>query len=357
MAKIGLSDKEKVTLLGIISHPTLNDRQLSESIGIKMSTVTAIKNRLKDQGYYMTVRVPRLQRLGAELLSVTYLHTNPALPEERKRKVGRRLFEGFDELFYIGAAPRIGFALSMHRNYSTARATFDSMLRLYSAEGQLVPDAQRHVLFPFDQTKVYNFFDYSRLLGKDFRITLPGDESVAPLPPRGTEGRGIEELSRIERKVLKGLIDNPDLLDSNIAKKIDVTRQSVTKMRKKFQEQDLFFTVRVPNLELLGFEILALVHTKYMPTSTLHERERHLSQIYSDLPILFKADCDREGIEIVATRNYREFERYHDVLVTHLRETGAIDRDPTVLLFTFDEFTSIKNHVYTPALSKVIEGA
>ena len=29
MAKMGLSDNEKMTLLGLVKYPTLNDRQLS----------------------------------------------------------------------------------------------------------------------------------------------------------------------------------------------------------------------------------------------------------------------------------------------------------------------------------------
>jgi hypothetical protein len=114
MAKPDLSDNEKRTLLGIVKFPTLNDRQLSETIAIKMSTVTAIKNRLKDMGYFMSVRVPKLQNLGAEMLSIAYAHTDPSVKEAVQLDVGRTLLEGFDELFYIGAGPRYRFSMSMY---------------------------------------------------------------------------------------------------------------------------------------------------------------------------------------------------------------------------------------------------
>ena len=42
-------------------------------------------------------------------------------------------------------------------------------------------------------------------------------------------------------------------------------------------------------------------------------------------------------------------------VAARLRERDYISKDPTVLLFTFDELVSIKNHVYTPALSRVTE--
>jgi DNA-binding MarR family transcriptional regulator len=355
MAKIGLSDNETRTLLGIVKYPTLNDRQLSERIGIKMSTVTAIKNRLKDLGYFMTVRVPKLQNMGAEILSLSYAHTNPALSEKGQVEVGHQLFEAFDELFYIGAGPRYRFSMSMHRNYSSACRVLDGVFDLYSQHNFLIPGEHQVVHMPFDQMKVYNFFDYSVLLERAFEEQLPARETDRHVHD-GEFGRvHTVKLSRIERKVLRGLVQNPDLLDSNISKRIDVTRQSVTKMRKRFQDLDLFFTLRIPNLEMLGFEIMALVHTTYRPNSTMRQRADPLKRIYDELPILFKAETDREGIELVATRDFREFEAYLNTKVTHLREQSAIDHNPTVLPFTYDDFLAIKNHVYGPGLTRIVE--
>jgi DNA-binding MarR family transcriptional regulator len=355
MAKMGISDNEKMTLVGLVKYPTLNDRQLSEQIGIKMSTVTAIKNRLKDQGYFITVRVPKLQLLGAELLSVCYAHTNPSFPEERALEIGRKLFEGFEELFYIGAGPRYRFCMAMHSNYSRANLTFNEMFRLYSEYDFMVPEKPKVVLFPFGQSKILNFFDYSSVLERAFGISLPDRPVEESLGKKELVPSSRVEMSRIELKVLRGLIDNPDLLDSNIAKRIDVTRQSVTKMRKKFQDNDMFFTIRIPNLGLLGFEILAFIHTEYLPNNTMKERSKLFTDIYSETPVIMKIEGDLDGVEIVATENYPAFSDYYNAMATRLRERNYISKDPTVLLFTFDELVSIKNHVYTPALSRVTE--
>ncbi len=355
MAKVSLSDNESRTLLGIVKYPTLNDRQLSEAIGIKMSTVTAIKNRLKDLGYFMTVRVPKLQNMGAEMLSVAYLHTNPAIPEETQAEVGKGLFEGFDELFYIGAGPRYRFSMSMHRNFSSACRVLDGVQDLYSRHGLLVPGDNRVVHLPFGQTKVYNFFDYSNLLEQTFGATLPARKEDSTLHDGEFGTTHAHKLSRIERKVLRGLVQNPDLLDSSISKRIDVTRQSVTKMRKRFSDMDLFFSLRVPNLELLGFEMLAMVHTSYKAPSTVKGRAKELAKIYDQLPIVFKADTDREGIELVAARSYRDFEAYMNLITTHLWEADSIEEEPKALLFTYDDLIAIKNHVYSPGLTRVVE--
>ena len=355
MAKDTLSDNEARTLLGLVKYPNLNDRQLSERIGIKMSTVTAIKNRLKDLGYFITVRVPKVQNLGAELMSVSYNHTNPAVPRESQLEVGRSLVEGFDELFYVGVGPRYRFSMSMHRNYSSASRVLDGVQGLYSRHGLLVPGSDGTVHLPFDQTKVYNFFDCSVLLEQVFDIHLPKRPDDAQLHDGEFTASQSHKLSRIERKVLRGLIQNPDLLDSSISKRIDVTRQSVTKMRKRFSDLDLFFTLRIPNLELLGFEMMALVHTVYRPTSTVMDRAEGLAEVFDRLPLVFKADTDREGVELVATRSYRELETYNNLRSGHLWSQGSIEREPTMLQFTFDDFIAAKNHVYTPLLSRMVE--
>ena len=126
-------------------------------------------------------------------------------------------------------------------------------------------------------------------------------------------------------------------------------------MRKRFSDMDLFFTLRVPNLELLGFEMLAMVHTSYKPPSTVKGRAKRLAKIYNQLPIVFKADTDREGIELVAARNYKDFENYMNLVSTNLWEADAIEQEPKALFFTYEDFIAIKNHVYSPGLTRVVE--
>ncbi len=355
MSKSNLSDNETRTLLGLVKFPTLNDRQLSERIGIKMSTVTAIKNRLKDMGYFITVRVPNLQYLGAEILSIGYASTDPSVGEKTQVEVGRRLVEEYDELFYIGAGPRYRFSFSVHRDYSAACGVADQVLDLYSRNGLLIQGENRVMHLPFDRTKIYNFFDHSSLLERAFDVQLPAREADRQVHDGGFGEVRSVKLSRIERKVLRGLVQNPDMLDSTISKRIDVTRQSVTKMRKRFEDLDLFHALRVPNLEMLGFGVMALVHTRYRPASTVSSRARALKAIYGGLPLIFKADTDQEGIELVATRDFQEFDDYMNLKVSHLRGEGVIDRDPVALPFTFPNFQAVKNHVYSPGLARIIE--
>jgi hypothetical protein len=265
------------------------------------------------------------------------------------------MVEEFDELFYIGAGPRYRFSLSVHRDYSAACAMADQVADLYYSNGLLIPGEFKAIHFPYDRTKVYNYFDHSGLMERAFEVQLPAREEDR----RAHDGEFGElravKLSRIERKVLRGLVQNPDLLDSNISKRIDVTRQSVTKMRKRFEDLDLFSSLRIPNLRMLEFDALALVHTRYRPTSTVRSRAASLKPVYNEMPIILKVDTDSEGIELVACKDLQELDDYMNLKVSHLRGEGDIDEDPVSYAFTLSNYQAVKNHVYSPGLARITE--
>jgi hypothetical protein len=126
-------------------------------------------------------------------------------------------------------------------------------------------------------------------------------------------------------------------------------------MRKRFEDLDLFHYLRVPNLEMLGFGVLALVHARYHPTSTMRDRAPSLKAIYGQMPVIFKVETDSEGMELVATHDFKEFDDFMDLKVSHLRDEGSIERDPVAYPFTFTNFQAVKNHVYSPGLAKITE--
>src|SRR3989304_5426167 len=67
MAKRSLTDNERKVLFGLVNRPGLNDRELSEALGIKVSTVTAIRRRLRKADYYTTASRRDLEDLRLAL--------------------------------------------------------------------------------------------------------------------------------------------------------------------------------------------------------------------------------------------------------------------------------------------------
>ena len=355
MALKDLSPNEKTVFHALVQHTSLNDRELSEKVGVKLSTVTAIKNRLKSRGYFMTVRVPQLQRLGCELLSVNYAQLNASVPQGKRLEVGRSLLADFPEIYYLASDERAGFAMSLNRNYSAAKQNTERFFRVYSESEFLLSEGYEAVHFPFAQSRVSNFFDGSSMLARDFQLEdgeakKPAKEAAREFAVRSPE----VVLSRIEKKVLRGLVANPDLHDSSVAKQIDVTRQTVTKMRKSFESLGLIRTVRIPNLQMLGYEVLCLLHQRYRPSQTLEVRGQLEEAFYDKLPVVFRVAGDMEAIELLAFHNFKHHVEAMVAISRFNREQRFVAREPTALTFAIRDLFPIKNHIYDRAVDRVL---
>lgn len=336
-------------------HPTLNDRELSEKVQVKLSTVTAIKNRLKARALFLTVRVPQLQHLGCELVSVNYAHLNLSTPAQKRLEVGRALVTDFPDVFYLGADERIGFALSLNRNYSAAKENVERFFRLYSENEILLGEGYASAYFPFVQSRIYNTFECASLLAREFAI----EEEAEKRRAAGEGGEPFEairpvELSRVEKKVYRGLIANPDLLDSSVAKQIDVTRQTVTRMRKRFEAAGLIKTVRVPNLQSLGYEVLACFHEHYRPSETLAMRRSAEEPFFAKLPVVWRVASDTEAFEILVFKSFEEYLKTSVAMSRFNREHKHTAREPMALVFSLKEMHPVKNHVYARAVDRVL---
>jgi DNA-binding MarR family transcriptional regulator len=355
MAIKDLSANEKTVFHALVRHTSLNDRELSEKVGVKLSTVTAIKNRLKSRGYFMTVRVPQLQHLGCEMLSVNYARLNASIPQNKRLEVGRSLLADFPEIFYLASDERAGFAFSLNRNYSAAKSNTERFFRVYSESEFLLTEGYEAIHFPFTQSRISNFFDCAQLLARDFGITEREERRPArdERSDYARQASGVE-LSRIEKKVYRGLIANPDMHDSSVAKQIDVTRQTITKMRKHFEALELIRTVRIPNLDMLGYEVMVLLHQRYRPSQTLDVRSAQEEAFYNKMPVVFRAAADMEALELLAFHNFKEQVEAMVAMARFNREQRFVAREPEGFTFALKDLFPIKNHIYDRAVDRVL---
>ncbi len=350
MSKDKLSRNEMLTLYGLIKYPTYNDREVAEMIGLKMSTVTAIKNRLKRQNLYSTVRVPLLQNMGCEMLEVGYTKLNLTTSQEARMKPGKKLVEDFEETFFTVFEPSKMLSMSIAKNYTEAKKNMDRFLQVFSEHNFIEGHGYSFLHFPFEHTKIHNFFDMANLLKRHFSLDLklpdekPIEAGVKVLP---------DSMTRIQRKVYYGLVKYPDLLDNRVARKIGVTRQSVTKMRKKFEADGLLKAIRVPNLKALGFEIMVLAYIRYNPKSPMTKRA-DVKKLWDELPILFNISSTLEGVMIMTAKNFRDYEQIWNKLVKFYKENEIIKEEPTVHLFSIEDMDMMKYNVYAPLVKKVL---
>jgi len=349
-----LSKNEKLTLYGLVRFPGVNDRLLSDEIKLKMSTVTAIRNRLKRDGYFRTVRVPYLDRLGGELLVVTYIRLNVLKPREELLKALREVLATMDDVFFAFADLSQLITFSLCRNYTDAWTDSEKGHQLLSEKGVAGPRfSRRHtLLFPLNQTKLLRFFDFSKILNQRYGLEYPEPDVQFSLKPEKLEQR---HLSRIEKRVYHGLVKYPELVDNEVARKIGVTRQSVTKIRKRFESERLLATMRIPDIQKIGAEILGIAYYESAANVTMVSRKKGMEWVVKEMPSFFHIAGHREGVLMGLAANYSDFQRRQYEVSRMYLERGYFKDEPFLATISVPDLSVVKDFTFAPVVKKVLD--
>lgn len=355
MIRGNLNVNERLVLYGMVRYPLLNDRQLSTKLKLKMTTVTAIKNRLKKNKYYSTIRVPVLEFLGTEIFSVMHTKFNPIVAEkEIIEKIGM-LSSHAPEFTYGIYDSGDGFGFAFARNYTDMLDAIETMSMAARAKGyveNLKPPLKDFYYFPLRNVKIYNYFDFAPLLSRDFDLKF-GDEPdlLTPTFPKPKDA----SLTNIEKRVLYGLVNYPGLPDSKISEKISVTRQVISKLKKSFEDDGLMKTLKVPDFKLFGYEILALTHLNHNPVTPLSAREKSLKRIMTEIPHIMVISSNLESMMLCLFKDFQELQRVRNKINSMYKEDDFLLGEPDVNLFSIKNLKILNNHNYGPIVKKIMD--
>jgi len=350
-----LNDNEKLVLYGMIRHPLLNDRELSNKLSLKMTTVTAIKNRLKKNNFYQTIRVPVLDFLGTELFCLMHAKFDPAIPEQQIIDKLDLLTQHLPEFFYGAYDSGEGFGMALARNYTDMLETIEKTIVGGRKEGFIEFDdmpLNNFVFFPLNNCIIYNYFDFGPLLSREFDLKL-GDEPdiLEPTIPKPKE----VTLTNIEKKVLYGLVNYPELPDSKISEKINVTRQVISKLKKSLEDDGLIKTIRIPNIKMLGYEILILSHQHFNPLAPLEKRKDGIRMVLEKLPIILDIAGNLESIIMGLCKDFHEYQVIKNQAISFYKQEDFLLGEPKVNIFSIQNLNIITNHSYGSIVKKVLD--
>lgn len=326
MAKRGLTLNEKQVLYGLVRHPVLNDRELSELLSVKVSTVTAIRRRLRRADYFVTRRIPMMHRLGWELLIGGHARLNLTQGSQVIPRLREQLKDRLPGLFHVAAAADHLSFLGFARNYTGARAEVDELRQALDRTSLLADGDVSFSAFPMSLSVAPAFFDYSHALALTFGIE---DRPAVRMERTKT---GDIELTRKETEVLKGLVRYPEVSDKGLAQRVKVSRQAVSKMRREFEAEGLVRTARIPNLRLLGFDLYVAAFARFVPSSTVKTRSEAVDRLLKVAPVFFFLSDDAEVAVVGTSRSYEQFSTLRAALVKHFQERGFLQGDPEIFV-------------------------
>jgi len=345
-----LTANEKLVLYGLVRHPLLNNRALSEALGLKQSTVTVIHRKLKKKGYVRTVRVPLLQNLGCEMLAVTYGTFSSSMPLKTRLRISSGIAEEYDEVFWAVSDMTQGATLQMARSYTDVRRKMDGLERTYCKHNVIREPSITLLPFPFELTKIVNFFDFAPLLRQAFDLDI---DDVETTTDRRKTDRGAP-LNETEKLIYCTLVRHPELSDKELAEVIPVSRHTIARARKRFEDDALIRTIRLVDLKKLGFEILVLNHFVFDMKAPAKRMEEGVAALVENQQPIFMVIGEVEGVSLVPYRSFEDFREHSGDTADVNKRYGLFSRDPVSLLFSITDMASINDHDYAPIAEKVL---
>jgi len=346
--KVNLTKNEEKVLYGLVKHPDLNDTVLSSTLDVKLSTFTSIKKRLKDQGLFRIVNVPLLNRLGCELLTIIYTRFNPVIPLEERIRTTKKTIEIFEEIFFSVGEQDKGFSVSMSKNYTNIGRINDIRTETFGKLGLLEDEYPQEAIFSFENSSINHFFDFSRVLKNLFSIE--DDDKIKDNIGWFNTLQEVH-LSNKEKKTYLTLIENPEDTTTEIGKQVGVSRHTIARMKKDFIKNNFIKTITLPNLQKLGFEILAFYPINFNPGKAPNKKDLQILDTYSTI---FRASRLFETILISAYPTYQDYKEDKMFKIRYLKENNLISTNPLIGEYMFERMVVIKDFDFAPLVKKTL---
>ncbi|MFH1101017.1 MAG: hypothetical protein V1726_03150 [Methanobacteriota archaeon] len=350
MKRFALTNKEKLMLFGMVEYPLLTDKQLSEKLGLKHSTATAIRHRLRDNEYFRTLIIPRLQNMGCTMLVVIYLNFSPLISLEERIRITESSITVFDELFLSIGEQDKGFSFSLAEDYATIGKINDIRTQAFGGRGILEDEYPNMVVFPFEISRIYRFFDFAPLLSSSFELEVETDQEARDYSVRNTEKVVFNETMK---NVYYMLVKYPELSDNDIGRELGVSRHTVSRLRRNFEQENLMRRINLPNLKKLGFEILTFVHIQFNPRNPPDMERNEAIALMSDATI-FMASRMFETVMLFVHSDYDAYKRERTRIMQVLKENKWVTKDPVIRTYGLNTLVFMKDFKFAPITRKIV---
>lgn len=349
MALAGLTPNELRALRGLLSHPGLLDREVAAIIGMSPSSLVAARLELERDGYVRTVALPAVQRLGAEFLAVSYTHSDslpmrPAVIEDLAGAVRD------SEVFDLALETNQCMFMQFSRSYTDARRNIETIERFYREHGNLSRGFTT-CFFPFAMSRLINHFDHSRLVDHLLGEAGPG-KAWGPDPV--FEGRRPVGLSAVGRRVLLGILDHPELPNTELARSIGVSRMTIGKWRNGFLADGLVSMRRVPDLGRMGIELLVLTHGRFAK-NLLRGLRQFMPELMGTMgPVVFAVLGDDDILALSAFPSFTQYREANNLFMSKYNEHEMFASPPERVLFSVRAMATVRSHAYGPLARRLL---
>jgi len=350
MYKKKLTKKEQDTLWALINYPTLNDNGLAKKVRLKLSTVTAIRRRLWEKGYYHTVNIPNFYRLGYNLLSIEYGPLNEAVPFEKRVKFFKDYIGNDPHAIFSIMSRSNGLIITIARNYAQITQHYEKLQMFLTKHHLTDGEGFKRVIFPFQTSTLWNFFDFSPV----FRYCYDSKRKMIHREFSSNKEAKVFSLSKKERRVMYGLVKYPEESDNSIADRFGVSRQAVSNIKKRFMRADLISTRRIMNFEKTDCDLLAFSYTYFGTRASFEQRKEGYELGKKIAPVFVAISSNFENVLLAAIKTYPEFDKIKEKILSFYKTHLSIAKPPEILLFSVEDLCYQKNPTFHDLLEEIL---
>lgn len=351
MYKKKLTKKEQDTLWGLINFPTLNDKGLAKKTRLKLSTITAIRRRLWEKGYYYTVNIPNFYRLGYNLMSIEYCPLNEAVPFENRIKYFKDYIGSDPNAIFSVMSRSNGLIITIASNYAQITENFEDLQTFLTTHSLIEDNGLKRVIFPFQTSTFWSFFDFSPV----HRYCYDSKRKVNAREFSSDKEAKVVSLSKKERRVMYGLLKYPEDSDNSIADRFGVSRQAVSNIKKRFLKEDLISTRRIINFQKTGCDLLAFAYTYFGTKASFEQRKEGYELGRSIAPVFIGISSNFENVLLAAIKTYSELDKIKERILSFYKTHLSLAKQPEILLFSIEDLCYQKNPTFHDLLEEILD--
>jgi|GEM_PF-4180816 len=334
--KTRMTNKQKIALWGLIKYPAFNDREVSDKIKMKLSTLTTIRYRLLEDKIYKMVNVPLVNRMNFELAVFFILKISPS----GKNKELPIKKDEFPNLVSIATDPNRLLAFGFYPNYKSAEADINELASKMRKAKMISKSGHWIKFLPLQNYDLPNYYEMSLFVNQGLELNKP-----EAMSSKGSvfEGDPIH-LSSFERKVLTELVAFPDETDVQLSKNLNITRSTVARIRSRLLGL-AYKTLNVVDLKKLNYKAISIA----APTMdfTYDESKGAIVKAANALGVpLFFAVGDYGAVYITAHKELRGIRSKTNNTFRTGPFKGHSLEPSHIATFNLKNLTVIRNHEY-----------
>jgi len=341
---------EMKVILGLVEDADRTDTEVADLYGMNKGTVASVRRRLLDAGAIYFVNVPSFNRLGCELIAHHMGTTDPAVPSDAKANNYIEFCDISPNVFHGMVGGGHVSMYTVFKNATELEAFQQEHNRFFTGTRRPSKAKMETALFPYEMTKGTYVTNFAPTVHKFFQLDVP----VPKTRPLTSETVTEPDLSDNERRTLIELVASPLSSDRQLASKVQLSRQAVTRIRRRLFEEGYLTSVCIPRLYKWGFEIYAVSHSKFSMDLRWDIRQKSQPRDVTDFAFFTFSKAD-ESVANHMISKYQEYAESLESMLGWFHKMKVFDESPRITVFSLERCTELRSFDFLPAVRNLLQ--